>query len=72
MQNELIAQKKAKSGDLTMRTANESAPVHESCSELLGFGSVSRPDRPARVKRSVKAKVGEKDPPPPTFQSPTD
>jgi hypothetical protein len=48
-----------------MRTAKESARVQEACSQLLGFGSVSRPDRPARVKRSVSAKVGLKPPPPP-------
>lgn len=49
-----------------MPTSKESAPVQEKCSELLGFGSVSRPNRPARVKRSVSAKVGDKSPPPPT------
>jgi hypothetical protein len=32
--------------------------------ELLGFGSVSQPDRPARVRRSVSAKVGLKEQPP--------
>jgi hypothetical protein len=46
-----------------MRTAKESTPVHETRSELLGFGSVGGLDRQARVKRSVKAKVGEKPPP---------
>jgi hypothetical protein len=48
-----------------MRTSKESARIHEACTELLGFGSVSRPNRPARVKRSVSAKVGDKSPPPP-------
>jgi hypothetical protein len=49
-----------------MPTSKESAPVQEKCSELLGFGSVSPPERPVRVKRSVSAKVGSKPPPPPT------
>jgi hypothetical protein len=44
----------------------ESTPVQETPTELLGFGSVSRPDRQARVRRSVTAKVGSKSPPPPT------
>jgi hypothetical protein len=47
-----------------MRTIKQSAPVQEV--KLLGFGSV-RTDRPARVKRSVKAKVGDKSPPPPSI-----
>jgi hypothetical protein len=48
-----------------MRTSQEKASLQDASLELLGFGSVSRPNRQAGVKRSVKAKVGEKDPPPP-------
>jgi hypothetical protein len=51
-----------------MRTSKESAPIQQACSELLGFGPISRPERQGRVKRSVKAKVGDKSPPPPNGQ----
>jgi hypothetical protein len=47
-----------------MRNSKVSTPAHEACSELLGFGSVSRPERQGRVKRSVNAKVGPKPLPP--------
>jgi hypothetical protein len=49
-----------------MRTSQEKALLQDASLELLGFKSASRPDRQARVKRSVRAKVGEKPPPPPT------
>jgi hypothetical protein len=54
-----------------MRTSKESAPIYQACSELLGFGPVSRPERQGRVKRSVSAKVGDKSPPPPPTTTPT-
>jgi hypothetical protein len=52
-------------GGMIMAT-DESTPVQETPSELLGFGTVSRPDRQVRIKRSVSAKVGDKSPPPPS------
>jgi hypothetical protein len=60
----LIAQE-AKSGDLNMQTAKKATSAHEGRLELLGFAAVVRPERPARAKRSVSAKVGLKPPPPP-------
>ena len=59
---------RGKSGECTVRTSKVSAPVHEAYTELLGFRRVSEVDRPARVKRSVNAKVGPK-PFPPNTQS---
>jgi hypothetical protein len=56
---------KSQIGGKTMRTAKDAAAIQETCSELLGFGPVSSHDHPARVKRSVSAKVGDKQPPPP-------
>jgi hypothetical protein len=47
-----------------MRTAKELVSVQEAGFELLGFRSVRRPDRLARVTRAVNAKVGFKNSPP--------
>jgi hypothetical protein len=44
-----------------MRAAKEATPVHEEGLKLLAFAYVRSADRPARVKRSVSAKVGTKD-----------
>jgi hypothetical protein len=46
-----------------MRLATDAGSVQETRSELLGFRSVKRPDRPSRVTRSVSAKVGLKEQP---------
>jgi hypothetical protein len=46
--------------------AKQATPVHEEGLRLLAFGYVRSADRPARAKRLVRAKVGEKPPPPPT------
>jgi hypothetical protein len=43
-----------------MRTAKEATLVQEEGLKLLAFGYVRSADRPARAKRTVSAKVGEK------------
>jgi hypothetical protein len=53
---------------MIMRAEKASAPVQKPGTELLGFKRDGQADRPARIRRSVRAKVGPK-PSPPSSQS---
>jgi hypothetical protein len=53
-----------------MPKAKEATPVHEEGLKLLAFKYIRCAGQPARVKRSVKAKVGDKSPPPPVGTDP--